>query len=419
MTTTTTGQVPPLLYDTAAERAVLGSMLVNEGSIPIVSAILQADDYFLPTHRVIHTTIMELVAQGKIADTVTVGSRCDRDYISALVDSTPTATNVRAYAATVKDLSLLRRLRDVGNDIAGKASRRPPDVRNLIDEAERMVLSVSPPAEAESMTDISSVVADIATELDKKVPAKSWKTGFEAIDSKLGGLHPQSFIVIGARPGIGKTGWALNIARTVSLQGTVLFFSLEMSAQELGERLICALAGIRFADLRSRCVSDEKLADVYRAAADAEKMDLKIVWDPHTTLASVKSIARRQKAKQDLALIVIDYLQMMHSGGHEDTRWQEVSTISRELKVLARELEVPVLALSQLNREVESHWESGKPKLSQLRESGAIEQDADAVLLLSWPKDRQGVVVVDVAKNRHGPLGEVEMTWEPQYMRFH
>ena len=201
----------------------------------------------------------------------------------------------------------------------------------------------------------------------------------------------RSFIVIGARPGIGKTAWALNIARTVALQGSVLFFSLEMSAQELGERFICALAGVRLRDLRARTIADERIADVYKAAQEAEKMGLQIIYDPRTTLASLKSIARRHRAKGEIALIVVDYLQLMRSGGREESRWQEVSSISRELKVLARELEVPVLALSQLNREVESHWESGKPKLSQLRESGAIEQDADAVMLLSWPKDRQEI----------------------------
>lgn len=418
MTTTPTRTAQPLLFDEAAEQAVLGAMLVNPSAVAAVAAILDPEDYYYDRHRAIHRAVLELTAKDKGVDEVTVGALCEREYVHTLVEAVPTAANVTTYAATVKDLSLMREVRRVGLEIA-ELPTKSHDVRTLIDEAERRVMAICPPAEAQSVSSMSAIAGRIAHDVGEGTPAKSWLTGFQAVDDLLGGLHPQSFVVIGARPGIGKTAWALNIASAVAQQATVLFFSLEMSDQELGERFICAVGQVRLRDLRSGKLPDDKLPDVYRAVEASEKMRFEVIYDARTTLASLKAIARRFRAKGELGLIVIDYLQLMRSGAKEDSRWQEVSSISRELKILARELEVPVLALSQLNRETDSHWEGGKPKLSHLRESGAIEQDADAVLLLSWPKDRQGVVTVNVAKNRHGPLGEVELQWKPQYMRFY
>ena len=422
VTTTSTGRaLPPVLWDEAAEQAVLGAMLLSSSAVSAVTAILDAADYYLPTNGVIHAAIVKLTAADSPVDTVTVSGKVDlpEGYVQSLVDYCPAVANAAVYARTVRDLSLARAVARVGMEIAELAESRKLDVRGLIDEAERKVLSISPPSEAQCMSSIATIATRIAEDLGQGKPAKCWHTGFEAVDDLLGGLHPQSFIVIGARPGLGKTAWALNIARAVAHQGPVLFFSLEMSDEEVGERFLSAAASVRLRDLRERKISDEKLADIYAAIGKADSLGLEIIWDPRTTLASLKSIARRRRAKGGLALIVIDYLQLMHTGERAESRWAEVTTISRELKVLARELEVPVLALSQLNREQDSHWSDGKPKLSQLRESGAIEQDADAVLLLSWPKDKKGVVLVNVAKNRHGPLGEVELTWQPQYMRFH
>jgi len=214
----------------------------------------------------------------------------------------------------------------------------------------------------------------------------------------------------------------LAIAQHAARHGRVLFFSLEMSRTEIAERLGCSLSSVKLKSLRERNMHPEERARLVSKMADVEKLDMLLEDEPGQTLLSIRATARREASKmgrdKHLKLVVVDYMQLMTLGYRAESRFVEVSAMSRELKGLARSLHCPVLALSQLNRESESYWSDGKPKLSHLRESGSIEQDADIVMLLSWPKDKQGFVNVEVAKNRHGPLGEVQLIWTPQYTRF-
>ncbi len=418
--TTTSTLSPHLPYDEKAEQAVLGAMLCNQTTIPVVMNILSPSDYYFNRNAEIHRAIGHLFATDSPVDDVTVGNTIDkdRDYISTLADSCPTTSNAAYYAKLVRDHSLIRSVILAGNEIAEMGYQGKHDAKTLIDLAEQRIFSVDPPESERSITDMAELTARFIEELQEKKPPKVWGTGFGSLDDVLGGLRACALIVIGARPGIGKTALSLNIARHVSQQGKVLFFSLEMSAEELAERYLCATAHVRLRALRERTVTPDQQADLYKAQALAAQSKFVVIDDPRTTLVSLKATARRQKAKHDLALIIVDYLQLLTLGSKSESRYAEVSTISRELKTMARTLDVPVLALSQLNRESQSFGSDGKPQLSHLRESGSIEQDADVVMLMSWPKDRKGYVLVNVAKNRHGPLEEVELEWIPQYMRF-
>jgi replicative DNA helicase len=417
LTTTSTRAAAPLPSDEAAEQAVLGAMLTNENAVAIAQDLLEADDYYLPQHQKIHEAILAAFSADTPIDSVLIGSACGHEYVSLLCDAVPSAANVGYYAKIVKDHSRARALVRVGHEIVELGTKRPHDVKVLIDQAEQMVFGLEPPQSKYTST-ILEVADRVVRDVEEKVPPVRWRTGFRVVDDVLGGLYAGHLIIIGARPGLGKTALALNFAHSVAQQGPVLFYSLEMSGEELAERYICMLARVNLRSLREHRVDDDKLADVINTLTAAEKSQLTLVSDPGLTLTSLKAQARRMNAKKKLALIVVDYLQLLTIGAKIDNRQSEVATISRDLKILARTLEVPIIALSQLNRENESHWSDGKPKLSQLRESGAIEQDADEVLLLSWPKDRHGEVVVDVKKNRHGPLEEVTLEWTPQYMKF-
>lgn len=412
--------LPP--HDLEAERAVLGAMLTNPGSIPVAQDYICEQDFYLDSHRAIFRSIVTAYANGSEPDHITIGAELpeQKDYLHHLCESFYLSTNVTEYARIVHDKAARRALRATGQEIA-ELAHSEEDVRKLVDIAESKVFSISPTRlrRPEQMAD---VLARVLEEQDEEVPVESVGTGFARLDELIGGLHASDLVIIGARPGIGKTSFALAIASHAARHGRVIFFSLEMNRTQLAERLGCSLSSVNLRSLRERSLHPDERARLVRQMAEVEHLDLLIDDEPGHTLLSVRATARREAAKlghgRHLALIVVDYLQLMTLGYRAESRFVEVSTMSRELKALARTLNCPVLALSQLNRESESHFSDGKPKLSHLRESGSIEQDADIVMLLSWPKDRQGYVNIDVAKNRHGPLGDVELLWTPQYTRF-
>ena len=406
-------------YDEAAERAVLGAMLSNYNAVPTASDHVTAEDFYLSTNRRIFTCMARLFSQGREIDTVTVGGclRKDRDYIHLLAESCPTATNLVEYARIVHEQAQRRRLQHVGHEITALAEKRDEDVDKLVDTAEEKLYTIDPSRKrrAEQARDILHRVMD---EVNEQAPTGRIPVGFIAVDELLGGMYPGTLVIIGARPGIGKTSFGLAIAANAAAYGRVLFFSLEMGREELVERLACSRASAKLRHMREHTLEVGEQERLVRAGAEIEKLDLKIDDEPGQTLITVRAACRRERAKSKLALVVIDYLQLMTAGYRTESRFVEVGVMSRELKGLARTLGCPILAISQLNRESEGHWSDGKPRLSHLRESGSIEQDADAVLLLSWPKDKTGFVNVDVAKNRHGPLGEVRLIWTPTYTRF-
>ena len=409
-------ELPP--YDEEAERAVLGAMLQNPNAVPAAQDYLNAEDFYTDKHRQIFQSVTRVWSEGRNLDHITISAELpeQRDYVHLLFDTCYVTTNVTEYARIVHDHAQRRLLLRTGQEIAQLAHRKD-DIKKLVDLAEQKVYGISP-TRVRKPEQVKDILARVISEQDDETPTHTLTTGFPRIDELVGGLHDSNLVIVGARPGIGKTSFGLAIAEHAAAAGRVLFFSLEMSRVELAERLGCSLASVSLRNLREHSLQAEELARLCNHMGHVEKLDLLIEDEPGQTLLSVRGTARREASKKHLSLIVIDYLQLMTLGYRTESRFVEVSAMSRELKNLARTLRCPVLALSQLNRESESHWSDGKPRLSHLRESGSIEQDADVVLLLSWPKDKPGFVNVDVAKNRHGPLGEVQLIWTPQYTRF-
>jgi len=408
---------PP--YNEEAEQAVLGAMLTNVSAVPVALDRLSATDFYLGKHGDVFAAVEKLWGQHREIDATIVAAALpdEKDYVHLLSDSCLVATNVGEYARIVHDLAQRRLLLRTGQEIA-QLAHSEDDIKALVDRAEQKVFSISP-SRHDKPQQAQELLAEILMEQDEGVPADSVPTGFKGVDELLGGLHPCSLVIIGARPGIGKTSFALAIAKNVAKLGRVLFFSLEMGRTDLAERLGCSLSSVNLRHVREHNLHPDERARLTKAMSEVELMDLIFDDEPGQTLHSVRGAARRAASKKPLALVVVDYLQLMRLGQRTESRYVEVSAMSRELKNLARQIKCPVIALSRLNRESESHFSDGRPKLSNLRESGSIEQDADAVMLLSWPKDDKRTVIVDVAKNRHGPLGEVRLNWTPQYTRFH
>jgi len=413
-------ELPP--YDEESERAVLGAMLSNSNAVPVTQDYLSESDFYLDNHRQIFQTMVKVWSAGHEIDHVTIGAQlpAQKDYLHLLAESSYLATNAAEYARIVRDKSQRRQLLRTGQEIAALATH-DEDVRRLVDLAEQKVYGIDP-QRACKPEQVKDILKRVIEDQDEDVPVESVTTGFPRVDELIGGLRPANLIIVGARPGIGKTSYALAISAAAAKAGRVLFFSLEMSRTDLAERLACSLASVNLRGLREHSLHPEEHVRMMRAAGEVEKMDLLIEDEPGQTLLSIRAACRREASKLGkgkLKLVVIDYLQLMTLGYRAESRFVEVSAMSRELKGLARTLQCPILALSQLNRESESQFSDGKPKLSHLRESGSIEQDADIVMLLSWPKNDKGSVIVDVAKNRHGRLGEVRLNWSSQYKRFH
>jgi len=416
-----TDPIPP--YDEEAEQAVLGAMLTSPHAIPVAVEYLSASSFYGERHQDIYHAIMNNWSRSADSvDVVTVSNAVPdhRDYLHVLLERCPTASNTAHYAQIVQQVATQRDLIKAGHKIVEIGYSHPDDPAALIDSAEGLIHGLRPESDR-STHRLREGLHQWLKNLEDKTPPPIVSTGFRSIDKVTGGLHEGNFVVVGARPGIGKTCLALAIAERVARKELVLFFSLEMSYEEVLERLICSLSSVPMSAARHRRLDKKMYAQVLGIINDIERSDLRIHDASSLSLLDLKAKCRQFSAKRKIGLIVIDYLQLMTLGKRTESRFHEVSTISRELKGLARDLSVPVMALSQLNRE--SQFQGTKPELHQLRETGSLEQDADMVWLLSWPKDGgsfggQSSVIIDVAKNRHGPPGEVEMVWYPDYQRF-
>jgi replicative DNA helicase len=412
-------------WDEEAERAVLGAMLANPTAVPSVTELLVEDDFFHSTHRLLYRKFCAIWAHGKELDPVLACNALPehRDLIHSLYDGIFTAANVMEYARAVHNEAQRRALRLAGQRIVEFAAGED-EVPALVDRAEQEVYAINP-SRRNQPKQLHEVSARLILDQDTVELATVHQTGFPRLDDLVGGFRPGNLVILAARPGIGKTALAAHFAAHTAKKGRVLFFSLEMAESELAERLLCAAGSVHLKNMREHRLSDRERVELDRVQARFEKLDLVIDDTPGQTLLSIRGAVRREVARSEVALVVIDYLQLLTLGYKAESRFVEVSTISRELKELARRASCPILALSQLNRESESNFSDGKPKLAHLRESGSIEQDADTVVLLSWPskkereKDgRDGLVRVDVAKNRHGPIGEVWLRFTPEYTRY-
>ncbi|MCA1717795.1 MAG: replicative DNA helicase [Actinobacteria bacterium] len=434
--------VPP--HDLDAERAVIGAMLVSETAVSVIGETLAAEDFYSETHRVLYGTMMRLYSRGEPIDQLTLSDELrsvgefdrigGRQYVFRLVESVPTAANAARYAEIVRGKALLRAVIDAGSRIQQEAFSEPDDVTQALDAAEQLIYGVSNRQLKDHLAPVSEL-APSALEMIQRLYEQEGEvtgveSGFEDLDRLTTGFHKSDLVVLAARPAMGKTAMALNaIWHAAGDKGLpVAIFSLEMSKEQLVQRLISQTTRIRTQDLRSGNVKAEDWPKLVRGVAEVAKAPIWIDDTAGITLMEMRAKVRRLVSRlnaQDglpLSLVVVDYLQLM-VGNSRENRQQEISEISRGLKVLARDLDVPVLAIAQLSRAVEARHDK-RPLLSDLRDSGAIEQDADMVMFLyrdeyyNSDSDDKGIAEVIVGKHRNGPTGKVQLAWLEQYTKF-
>jgi replicative DNA helicase len=437
-------RVPP--HDLDAERAVIGAMLVSEAAVSVVGESLAAEDFYSETHRVLYGAMMRLYSRGEPIDQLTLSDELrsvgefdrigGRQYVFRLVESVPTAANAARYAEIVRGKALLRAVIDAGSRIQQEAFAEPEDVTQALDAAEQLIYGVSNRQLKEHLAPVSELAPGALERIQRLYEAEGEvtgvETGFEDLDRLTTGFHKSDLVVLAARPAMGKTAMALNAiwhaAGARSLP--VAIFSLEMSKEQLVQRLISQITRIRTQDLRSGNVRAEDWPKLVRGIAEVSRAPIWIDDTAGVTLmemrAKVRRLASRLSAQDEtpLSLVVVDYLQLMVGQGvRSENRQQEIAEISRGLKVLARDLDVPVLAVAQLSRAVEQRHDK-RPLLSDLRDSGAIEQDADMVMFLyrdeyyNSDSDDKGIAEIIVGKHRNGPTGKVQLAWLEQYTKF-
>jgi replicative DNA helicase len=421
-------RVPP--SDLNAERAVLGSMLIDSEAIAQIREMLDPQDFYAERHAHLYRAAAALAERGEPIDTVTLHDQLERgpgvgragglDYIAELSLAVPTAASVVHYAEIVVAHSLRRRLIGAGGEVSRLGFDSGVDVKDAIDSAEQAVFAIGEQRRSAEASHIAGLVRETWALLEERLKDKKLvhgvPTNFSHLDVLTQGLQPGELIVLAARPSVGKTAFALNIARNAAVvaRKPVVVFSLEMSKQALVQRLICSEARVDSYQLRTGQADAHAFQRIAQAMDTLTQADLWIDDTPALTIANLRARARRMKAQQGIELIVIDYLQLMH-GGRQESRVQEVSDISSGLKAIAKELQVPVLALSQLSRESERR-ENKRPQLSDLRDSGSIEQDADVVLFLyregmhNREIDRSHTDLL-VSKNRNGPIGDLKLVF--------
>ena len=428
--------VPP--QDIEAEASCLSSALLSRDALLKVIEILQPEDFYLDSHREIFGVIVELERKNLPIDLVTVKQRLNDlgrferiggDH--ALVDiyrTVSTSANAEFYARRRKEMSLRRRLIEVSHEVMEKCHDTSRDTYELMDEVERDVFRVTEKRITSDFKNISDVIQDTMDTIGRMYETKSVvtgvATGFTGLDEMLSGLHESELVIIAGRPSMGKTALALNMANHIVMKEKmpVLFFSVEMPASQLGMRLLCVDAMIDSQRVRTGHISSEELRRLMQSAGRLEKSPLLIDDTPAINIFEIRAKARRVAQKQRLGAIVVDYLQLITSMSRID-RHLQIAEISRSLKQIARELSVPVVALSQLSRSVESRTDQ-RPQLSDLRESGAIEQDADVVMFIYREErvkketEKKGIAEVIVAKQRNGPIGEVELRFWEKYTKF-
>ena len=430
--------VRKLPFSLIAEQSLLGSILVDPESLNEIAEILSPNDFYLSEHTQIYTAMRDLFLINKEIDVVTLidmlvtkgiySKSGGEDYIRSLYRSVPNALNIQDYAKIVKEKSLLRKLIDVCSEISEKAYSEEGNAGELVDYAESLVFDIAQGRDTKSFRHIKDVIQSVYKNLhDMNTEGESahgTKTGFSGIDNVLAGMGNSDLILVGARPGMGKTSFALNIATNVALQTKkkVCIFSLEMSAEQLVNRVISSEAMVDSYALRTGKLDPKQWEDI--AMATTKLADCDILIDD-TSGISVTGMTGKLRRVQDLGLVVIDYLGLMQSDKKSDNRVQEVSDISRNLKIMAKELNVPIICCAQLSRGPESRTDK-RPMLSDLRDSGAIEQDADTVIFLyrneyydtDASQEEGNIAEVIIAKNRHGSTGTVKVGWIGRFTKF-
>lgn len=423
-----------------AEQAVVGSMIMDKEAISVASEMLTGDDFYSKQYGVVFDTMVELNDQGKVVDPVTLQDRLrakdvppemvSLDFIRDIMRSVTTSANVKYYAGIVAEKSTLRKLIRLNQEIENTCYAGKEDLEVILESTEKKVFELVQKRNTGEYVPIRQVVMNAMDRIEKasrnQGNVTGIATGFLDLDYKTAGMQPADLVLVAARPSMGKTAFVLNIAQHVAfkLNQTVAIFSLEMSKEQLVNRLFSLESRVDSQHLRTGNLTDMEWEKLIESAGVIGQSNLIIDDTPGISIAELRSKCRKYKMDHDLKMIIIDYLQLMSGGGRgSESRQQEISDISRSLKALARELSVPVIALSQLSRAVEQRPDH-RPMLSDLRESGAIEQDADVVMFIyrddyyNKDTDKKGIAEIIIAKQRNGPIGTVELVWLPDYTKF-
>ena len=433
----TPDRTPP--QDMDAEQCVLGAMLMSKDAIADVVEALRGTDFYRPAHEQVYDAIVDLYGRGEPADAITVAAELGKrgelvrvggaPYLHTLLSSVPVAANAGYYAEIVREKAILRRLVNASIRIGQMSYAGEGDVDGIVDRAQAEVYAVTDRNASEDYKPLSELMQPTLDEMEA-ISSRGGNlggvpTGFAELDDLTNGLHPGQMVIVAARPGMGKSTLALDLARSASIKHglTSVIFSLEMSQIEITMRLLSAEASIPLSHIRGGRMSDDDWSRVATKMGQVSEAPMFIDDSPNLTMVEIRAKARRLKQRQDLKLVVIDYIQLMTSGKKVESRQLEVSEFSRQLKLLAKELEIPVVALSQLNRGPEQRTDK-KPMLSDLRESGSLEQDADMVILLNRPdlydkeSERAGEADIDLAKHRNGPTKTMTVAFQGHYSRF-
>lgn len=422
-----------------AEQSVIGSMIMDREAIIVASETLHREDFYHQQYGVLFEAMVELFNEEQPVDVVTLQNRLrekdvpaelsSMEFVGELVTSVPTSANIKYYANIVREKAMLRRLIKVNEEIANQCYLDRDSVEDIMAETEKQIFNLLQNRGGEDFVPIKQIVIQALEKIEmaskQKGNVTGIATGFVDLDYRMSGLQPSDLVLVAARPSMGKTAFVLNIAQYVAFHSNLAtaIFSLEMSKEQLVNRLFALEARVDAQLLRSGNLADSDWEKLIEGAGTIGKSKLIIDDTPGISISELRSKCRKYKLEQDLKLVIIDYLQLMSGSGRSDSRQQEISDISRSLKGLARELNVPVIALSQLSRQVEQRPDH-RPMLSDLRESGAIEQDADVVMFIYrddyYNKDTENknIAEIIIAKQRNGPIGTVNLVWLPEYTKF-
>lgn len=428
-----------LPHSVEAEQSVIGSMIMDRDAIMTASEVITSEDFYQSQYGVLFDAMLELYNEGKPVDLVTLQERLREkdvppeisslEFVRDLLDAVPTSANVRHYATIVQEKSMLRKLIKVNEDIANTCYLAREKTEDILEETEKKIFDLLQYRSTGDFVPIKQVVLNALDKIEKASKNKGTvtgiPTGFIDLDYKTSGFQPSDLILIAARPSMGKTAFVLNVAQHMAFKEgkTVAIFSLEMSKEQLVNRLFSLESRVDSQHIRNGNLTDSDWERLIESAGVIGESNLIIDDTPGISISELRSKCRKYKLEHDLKMIIIDYLQLMSGSGRAESRQNEISEISRSLKALARELHVPVLALSQLSRAVEQRPDH-TPMLSDLRESGAIEQDADVVMFIyrddyyNHDSEKKGIATIIIAKQRNGPIGDVDLAWLPDYTKF-
>ena len=431
-------KTPP--HNLESEQCVIGSIIMEEETMVPVAEILDIEDFYIDAHKVIYESMLELNNERKPIDMVTVSNRLKEKgyldqvggvtYLTSITNMIPTTSNVKVYAEIVKKNSTLRKLIKASNDIISMGYEASHSLDDILNVAEKKIFDISQDRMSEDFKPISEVLTSVTAMIEdvysKGSDLTGLDTGFIDLNKKLGGFHKSDLILIAARPGMGKTAFALNLVANAAIRSkaSVAVFSLEMSKEQLVQRLLSSQSNVALDSISKGKIADDEWKKLTDAMTILSSSGIFIDDTPGIKVSEIRSKCRKLKMEKGLDMIMIDYLQLMEADGRADNRQQEVSKISRSLKILAKEMNCPVIALSQLSRNTES-GKDHMPKLSDLRDSGAIEQDADIVMFIyrdeyytKMETKKKDLAEIIIAKNRHGEISNIELVWIGKIQKF-